>query len=214
MLDLAGKHTHPFDRRSWHVLMCTPKGQVCGTLRVIIHQAGCSVDDLAASSCPLFLDPVWRQRGRRILQEFLRRASAAGLHVAETGGWALDKSVRGGRKGALLALCGWAITRLVGGAKILGIVTTRCGASRLTRYLGGLELRDEQSNVPPYFDRRYCCDMEVVEFDSRLVNPRFEAIVRDLCDYFSGVIRVQPGQAAAALGHQLSGEPTVLDMPN
>ena len=194
MLDFNGRHIDPFDRRSWHVLMRTPDGQVGGALRVTIHRAGCGVSDLAASSCPLFVDPEWKWRSNRILLTFLRRACDAGLHVAETGGWALEEGLRGGRKGALLALSGWAITRLAGGAKGLGIVTTRCGASRLTKYLGGSELRDELGCVPPYFDWRYGCQMEVLEFDSHRVNPIFEALVKALCEYFSGMFVGQPAE--------------------
>jgi hypothetical protein len=61
--------------------------------------------------------------------------------------------------------------------------------------LGGSELRDEQGYVRPYFDRRYGCEMEVLEFDSRQVNPIFEVSVKGLCDYFLGRSAVEPGEA-------------------
>ena len=195
--------------------MLASDGQVCGTLRVTVHRSGCRVSDLAAFSCALFFEPEWKWRSKRILLAFLQRAWTAGLYVAETGGWALGKNLRGGKKGALLALSGWAITRLVGGAKILGIVTTRCGASRLTKYLGGSELRDEQGYVPPYFDWRYGCEMEVIEFDSRQVNPIFETSVKGLCDYFLRISAVKPGEAQPSLsGRQHAREQNIAGQIN
>ena len=190
-VDSSGRYIHPLDRQSWHVLICSPQGSVCGTLRVTVHDDECGVDDLTVSECPVFAEEEWRLRGRGILASFLQRASAARVRAAETGGWALDESLRGGKKGALLALSGWAVIRLVGGAKILGAVTTRHGASRMTRYLGGLELADAKGSIPAYFDPRYGCDMELIEFDSQQVNPAFEPTVQAICNHFLGML-VQP----------------------
>jgi hypothetical protein len=61
--------------------------------------------------------------------------------------------------------------------------------------LGGAELSDENGQVPPYFDRRYGCKMEVIEFDSYHVNSVFETSVQALCEHFSGMSVVQPIEA-------------------
>jgi hypothetical protein len=111
-------------------------------------------------------------------------------------------------------LSGWALTRLIGGAKILGVVTTKGGASRLTRYLGGFELCDEYGCMPPYFDHRYGSTMEFVEFDSRCVNPIFEASVKGLCDYFLGISPVEPGEAYRFVSGGHSGEQNIARLIN
>ena len=150
-----------------------------------------------------------------MLVSFLQRAHTAQVCVAETGGWVLGESIRGGMKGALLALSGWAITRLIGGAKILGVVTTKGGASRLTRYLGGLELCDADGCMPPYFDHRYGSTMEFVEFDSHRVNPIFEASVKGLCDYFLGISAVETGATQPFVsGDRHSGEQNIAGLVN
>jgi len=195
MLDASGRLVHASDRRSWIVVLRADDGHVSGTLRVTVHKSGCVVDDLDAVSSLMFVDPVWKTRGRQMLLSFLQRAHRARVCVAETGGWVLEESIRRGMKGALLALSGWALTRLLGGARILGVVTMKGGASRLTRYLGGVELCDAYGSMPPYFDHRYGSTMEFVEFDSRRVNPIFEASVSGLCEYFSGISAVKPGES-------------------
>jgi hypothetical protein len=194
MLDASGKLVHPADRLSWIVVMRAEDAGVSGTLRVTVHRPECVVDDLDTVSSLVFVDAAWKLRGRKMLFRFLQRARAAQVCVAESGGWVLEKSIRGGMKGTLLALSGLALMRLIGGAKILGVVTTKGGASRLAHYLGGVELRDNDGCMPPYFDDRYRSTMEFVEFDSDHVNPRFEAAVKNLSDYFSGISPLAPAQ--------------------
>jgi len=178
------EYVDPLDRLSWHVVMRDSRMKVCGALRVTFHEVNCTVSDLAISSCPLFCDAEWHDRGWAILSKFLHRASELGVRVVEAGGWALEDSLRAGRKGALLALSGWALTRVLGGAMIIVLVTSRHGASRMTRFLGGREFSDERGPVPAYFDERYGCDMELIQFHSYRVNPIFEGVVQDLSNIF------------------------------
>jgi hypothetical protein len=73
-----------------------------------------------------------------------------------------------GRGGArLLALAAYALGRSFGGALGLTTATVRHSSSRILRRLGGSLLEVAGALVPPYYDPRYACEMELLRFDSR-----------------------------------------------
>jgi hypothetical protein len=61
------------------------------------------------------------------------------------------------------------------------------------RKIGGRRVRIEESEIPPYYDPQYECDMELLRFDSTLPNPRFEMWIEDLRWYLmTATLVVQP----------------------
>jgi hypothetical protein len=87
---------------------------------------------------------------------------------------------------------------MFGGA--LGITTAtvrHCSATILKR-LGLAPVPAGDSVVPAYFDPRYGCDMELLRFDTRRANPKYEGLVKLMMKCLTKVAIVVPESAAAA----------------
>ncbi len=104
------------------------------------------------------------------------------MKYAEIGGWAVAPESRCTGEGLLLALATYGLGRICGG--VLGITTATIrhrSASVLCR-LGGRPLQVDDTVIPPYFDPHYQCVMEIIRFDSRMPNPKFNGLVETLHD--------------------------------
>jgi hypothetical protein len=81
----------------------------------------------------------------------------------------------------------FSLARLLGGC--IGVTTAtrrHCSASILRR-IGGQTLHANGVGIPPYFDPRYDCEMEILRFDSTTPNPRFERWIEELKYHLSAV---------------------------
>ena len=61
------------------------------------------------------------------------------------------------------------------------------------------------SRVPPYFDPRYQCEMELLRLDADALNPRFEShleqLIEQMCDarVIANELKIKPAAAATVV---------------
>jgi hypothetical protein len=82
-----------------------------------------------------------------------------------------------------MVLAAYGMARLFGGALGVSTVTTRHGSSSILRRIGGSPLVSRGSELPPYFDQHYNCEMEILRFDSERPNPRYQSWIDDCRTY-------------------------------
>ena len=107
----------------------------------------------------------------------------------------------------MLALAAYSLGRLFGGALGLTTATVRHSSSAILRRLGGSHLQANGTFVPPYYDPRYQCDMELLRFDSRRPNPRFARLVDLLKERLTNVRVVTALRPAAPVVPAMALEP-------
>jgi hypothetical protein len=111
------------------------------------------------------------------IESELRRARQENLKYAEVGGWAVSKDSRCTSEGLLLALAAYSLGKIAGGALGLTTATVRHASSAILRRLGGSHLEAGGNVVPPYYDPRYKCEMELLRFDSRRPDPKYAPLI-------------------------------------
>jgi hypothetical protein len=158
------------------------------------------MDELRVRDCPLRRDASWRDLLSRAVQAEMTRARRESLHYVEVGGWAVSKQSRGAVEGLILALGAFSLGRLLGGALGMTTATVRHRSSTILRRLGGSDFEVDGRIVPPYYDPRYDCTMELLRFDSRRPNSRYAELVAALEAKLAHV-RVLVNPAAAADGY-------------
>jgi hypothetical protein len=89
------------------------------------------------------------------------------LAYAEVGGWAIAPERRCTPEALRLALSTYAIAQLLGGSRGITTATMRHHSSSILRRIGGRPLIFDGIELPPYYDPRYGCEMEILGFDSR-----------------------------------------------
>lgn len=186
-LSPGGAHQTPEDQRSWHLLMLDKKRRVSSCVWYLEHDHTIPVERLRVRSCPLARVEEWRATLWRAVEAELARARRECLHYAEVGGWAVSKRSRCTSEGLLLALAAYSLGRVLGGALGITTATTRHSSSTILRRLGGSHLDVDGRILPPYYDGRYECEMELLRFDSRQPDPKYGALVELLRDKLSNV---------------------------
>ncbi len=90
-------------------------------------------------------------------------------------------------EGLVLALAAYSLGRIAGGALGLTTATVRHASSTILRRLGGSHLEAHGETVPPYFDARYNCEMELLRFDSRRPSAKYAPLIEQLKDKLATV---------------------------
>lgn len=200
-LSADGRHRTAQDDRSWHILTRDQAGQVTACGWYLEHLRDVRVEDLRVRHCPLAQNIEWRSRVWRAVDQDITRARNSGLGYVEVGGWAAAKVGSIAIDGLLLALAGYSLSRLRGGAIGLTTATVRHCSSTILRRMGGSRLEIDDTSIPSYYDPQYGCDMELLRFDSRSPNPSYEELINRLSDRLSEVLVVtatEPSHAKSA----------------
>lgn len=177
-LTADGLHQTPEDAHSWHLLFVNPERRVTACVWYRQHDADVSFEDLRARYCPLAFQPEWGARLWYAVESELARARRDGLRYAEVGGWAVAKESRGASEGLLLALAVYSLGHELGGALGMAAATVRHSSSTILRELGGSRLQSGDDEIlPPYYDPKYRCFMELLRFDSRLPNAKYASLI-------------------------------------
>lgn len=177
---VGGRHQTPEDERSWHLLIMDRQQRVSACVWYMAHPRGATLDSLRVRTCPLRASDGWGAQFRSAIDAELALARSLGLGFAEIGGWAVAPAHRGRTEGLLLALAAFSLGRVSGGSLGLTTATVRHGSSTILRGIGGSQLAYGASPIPPYYDPRYDCEMELLRFDSRRPNPKFEPLIDEL----------------------------------
>ena len=192
-LTADGRHQTPEDETSWHMLLLDKHQRVTACALYLEHNYNdVTFDHLRARQCPLNNEPEWKPTVERAIELELERARREQLHYVELGGWAVSEDSRGTAGPLALALAVYGFSRRAGGA--LGITTAtfrHCSATILKR-LGGARFEVDGVTLPPYYDSRYQCMMEMLKFDSRRPNPKYLNLIDQVRDALARITVVAP----------------------
>ncbi len=200
-LTTDGLHRTPEDDRSWHLLMLNAMGKVSSCVWYMEHNEAASFEQLRVRSCGLARLDAWRDRLVNAVESELKRARAEGLRYAEVGGWAVAKESRCTSEGLLLALAAYSLGRTLGGTLGLTTATVRHSSSTILRRLGGSLLGSDDLTVPPYYDPKYNCEMELLRFDSRRPNAKYGGLIELL------------GRRLGNVSVFITGDPVLTEQP-
>jgi hypothetical protein len=176
-----GLHRTPEDERSWHLLILDKERHVSSCAWYLLHDAA-QFERLRVRNCPLARLEEWRDRFWLAVESELERARRHCLRFAELGGWAVARESRGSSDCLLLALATYTLARALGPALGLTTATVRHSSAAILRRLGGSNLEVDGTPVPPYYDPKYKCEMEVLRFDSRAPSAKYNGLI----DLFQG----------------------------
>jgi len=198
-LTLDGLHETAEDQKSWHLLMVDRCRRVTGCAWYLEHPSSVEVDDLRVRHTPLARSAEWRGKLWKGVQSELKRARREALQYAEVGGWAVAEQSRCTSEGLVLALAGYSLGRICGDCLGITTATVRHCSSSILRRLGGAPLAADGAPVPSYYDPRYGCEMEILRFDSRHPNPKFNNLIERLREKMATVSILAP--AAVHMQH-------------
>ena len=192
-----GLHQTPEDETGWHMLLLDKDQRMTACASYLEHDNTVAFDQLRARQCPLTREPEWRSTLVTAIESELARARRERLQYVELGGWAVSEESRGTAGPLALALAVYGFSRRAGGA--LGITTAtfrHCSATILKR-LGGARFEVNGVTLPPYYDPRYRCMMEMIRFDSRRPNPKYIRLIDQVRDTLANITVVARPSAAA-----------------
>jgi hypothetical protein len=178
-LSFDGLHQTPEDEHAWHMLLLDTKHRVKACALYLEHDTSVSFEDLRVRRCPLAVDEEWRFKLRKAIHAELARARRDGLQFVELGGWAVSEESRGTAGPLALALAVYGFSRRCGGALGMTTATERHCSSTILKRLGGSRFEIDGTTLPPYFDPRYRCMMEMIRFDSRTPNPKYAHLIEE-----------------------------------
>ena len=176
-LSAGGLHRTPEDKQSWHLLMTDANGRVSSCGWYLNHENTASIGDLRVRHCPLARVAEWREKLYIAVESEIVRARRAGLYYAELGGWAVSKERRCTSEGLMLALAGYGLSGLLGGAIGITAANVTHASSSILRRLGGAYLEVEGTTIPAYYDPAYNTMIELLRFDSRCPSAKFSRLI-------------------------------------
>ena len=176
-----GRHVQPADTSSWHVVGLNRDIGVVGCARYWHHTEPVIFDELGVSQSALLKSPEWGAKARAAVEKGIDYAARNGLAYVEVGGWAVRDEIRGTPEALRIALSTYSLARSLGACIGITAATVRHHSSTILRRIGGRRLRSSTGEeLPTYYDPRYGCDMEIVWFDSRSPDPRYEDPIEEL----------------------------------
>ena len=182
-----GLHDTVEDHKSWHLLMVDRRRRVTGCAWYLEHSSAVRVRDLRVRNSPLAKMSEWRGKLWKGVEAELKRAREAGIRYAEVGGWAVAEQSRCTSEGLVLALAGYSLGRIFGDCLGITTATVRHCSSSILRRLGGAPLHADGAPVPSYYDPHYDCEMEILRFDSRQPNPKYNNLIEHLREKMASV---------------------------
>jgi hypothetical protein len=177
-LTASGRHVQWADERSFHLLYLDNGGRVTGCTRYLPHHNTIGFSKLGVADTPLAEDRRRRPVLERAVEAELVRARGLGYGYVEIGGWVIAEDVRCTCDAVRMVVTMYALGRMLGGALGISTVTKRHASSSILRRLGGAPLTDGETEVSPYYDPKYRCEMEILRFDSDRPSEFYERAVR------------------------------------
>jgi hypothetical protein len=177
-LTADGRHIAAVDDKSWHVLSIDDSGEIRACLRYLEESKATKFDDLwvrHAAAVHSAKGPSYRHA---VEQEMLR-ARRLGLGFGEVGGWAVAKDHRWTMEPLRIILATYGLLELLGGCAGVATATFRHGSAAILRRIGLTSLISEEGALHPYYDPHYGCEMELLRFDSRFPDRKYQAAVSD-----------------------------------
>jgi hypothetical protein len=198
-----GRYRAQADDEGWHVLSLDLDGRVRGCARYLPHASPVAFDDLLIRGCPLGRSPDWGAAYRAAVNDVIDQAQTQNLACVEVGGWAVDEEKRHGIEALRIALASYALADLLGGCLGLTAATHRHASAQMLCRIGGWKLSWDGRQLPGYFDPGYQCQMEVLQFDSRVLNPKYVSWKNEILAQLRTAPVVCAGFSASALDRSL-----------
>jgi hypothetical protein len=179
-LDAQGRHRFEDDEQCWHFLLVDRNQNVIACARYRRHPATVCFDDLRLKHAAIAADPCWGPKLRAAVEADLRLVRARGESYVEIGGWAIAKEHRNTRAALDTLLASYAWGEMIGGCISTCTATYRNNSAPILRRIGGVSLTYAGEEIPPYLDPAYGCKMEILRFDSHVLDQRFVKAVTDM----------------------------------
>ena len=192
-----GRHRHPVDQKSWHLLAVARDGRVRGGARYRETSNRTAFSQLTIAVSSLAQSAVWGTKVRAAVEAELDEARQKDVSYVEFGGWALAEELRCKIEGLRIALAVYSLAQSLGGCIGISTATRRHRSSSILRRIGGLPLVADGTELPAYYDPQYGCEMEILRFDSSFPNPRYNRWIAQIRDHLRTVpvIRCNPAPA-------------------
>lgn len=182
-----GRHRHPVDQKSWHLLAVTRDGRVRGGARYRETSNRTAFSQLTIGVSSLAQSIVWGAKVRAAVEAELEEARRKDVAYVEFGGWALAEELRCKTEGLRIALAVYSLAQSLGGCIGISTATRRHRSSSILRRIGGLPLVADGMELPAYYDPQYGCEMEILRFDSNSPNPRYNWWIEQIRDHLRTV---------------------------
>jgi hypothetical protein len=201
-----GRHVQPADTHGWHVVGLDRDIGVVGCARYRHHREPVVFEDLGVSQSALAKSAEWGAKARAAVEKEIDYAARNGLTCVEVGGWAVRDEIRGTPEALRIALSTYSLARSLGACIAITTATVRHHASTILRRIGGRRLGSSAGEeLPTYYDPRYGCDMEIVWFDSRSPDPRYEKRIEEFRASLVDSPVLCAGSGLAALAQVVGG---------
>ncbi len=185
-VDSHGRFWMEGDDISWHFLLVDEQEEAIACLRLLLHARTAGFDQLRIAHASIANDPLWGGKLRAAINSDLRKARTLGIGYAEIGGWAIAANYRCTKAALETLVASYAWGQLVGGCLTSCTATVRHRSAMILRRLGGESLAADGEPIPPYNDPQYGCEMEVLRFDSRVIDARFMKMVNEMRQKLEG----------------------------
>ncbi len=199
-----GRHMTADDDKSWHMLLLDKEQHVSACAQYREHENTVAIEDLRVQRIPLAQDE-WRPKVMKAVADELARARKERLGYVELSGWAVAPEARRTSGPLTMALAVYGFGRRAGGALGMTTATYRHCSAVILQRLGGSRFEVDGTTLPPYYDPRYKCMMEILRFDSRTPNPKFIGLIDDLREKLADVLVITRSAAAITSPYDVSG---------
>jgi hypothetical protein len=169
-----GRHQLDGDEESWHLLVLDKQNRVCGCTRYREYPNKTRFSQLRVSNSALAHCDRWGPKLKDAVEAEIALSRRLNLPYVELGGWALLEQFRGTTEAFRMAIATYGLAQALGGGVCISTVTRRNASASILRSIGGCPLTYASSELPPYHDPEYRCEMEVLRFWSWAPNPRFK----------------------------------------
>jgi len=213
-----GLHQTPEDDSGWHVLLLNKPQQITASALYLEHDNTIAAENLRVRHSPLAQQDQWRPKLWKAVRSELAVARNEHLRYVELGGWAVAPESRRTSGPLTMALAVYGFSRRCGGALGMTTATFRHCSAVILQRLGGSRFEVDGATLPPYYDPRYKCMMEMLRFDSRRPNPKYIDLIDRLRDKLADALVItrpatngiaSPYAAAKAHEGALASEPFV-----
>lgn len=192
------RHVLPIDQHSWHVISIEKNGELSGCLRFLEESHASRFDELWLHDAAVAHCPSVGAKIRQAVEGEMARARKERLRFGEVGGWAISKHRRCSWEALRIVLSTYGLLQLLGGCIGLATATVRHGSAGILRKIGLGTLFAGDTPVAPYYEPQYGCQMEMLRFDSRRANSRFNGWIEELTWQMADASVIASGQQARA----------------
>lgn len=179
-LDDEGRHYQEFDFENYHLCLRNSDRGIQGSFRLSFYEPEATAEDLRLFELVDRMPTDFVHDCRAALEALFVSSHAEGIHLVEAGGWAVAEELRQSRAAILTPLAGWALCQIKGNALVAAAATTRHHSSAILKRIGGFSLMNDGEELPPFMDDYHGCEMQLLGFDSRKPDPKYEKMVADL----------------------------------